>query len=109
MIHLETMFKVDVFIHKERPFDRSQFERRISHSFAAEPEPRAFFATAEDTILAKLEWYRLGGEVSERQWRDVQNVLKAQSGRLDLPYLRHWAAQLSVSDLLEHALLEARE
>jgi hypothetical protein len=85
MIHLETMFKVDVFIHKERPFDRSQFERRISQLLSAEPEHRAYFASPEDTILAKLEWYRLGGEVSERQWRDVQVVLKAQSGRTRLP------------------------
>ena len=109
MIHLETMFKVDVFIHKERPFDRSQFERRVPQSLAAEPECTAYFSTAEDTILAKLEWYRLGGEVSERQWRDVQKVLKAQSGRLELHYLRRWAVQLGVSELLERALGEARE
>ena len=55
----------------------------------------------EDVILFKLEWYRLGGETSERQWLDVQNVLKAQAERLDREYLAHWAAELGVLDLLE--------
>jgi len=54
-----------------------------------------------------LEWYRLGGEVSERQWRDVQGILKVQAGNLDLEYLREWAKELKVSDLLKRALTES--
>jgi hypothetical protein len=104
LIHLETMFKVDIFVSKERPFDQAQFARRAAHIVATEPEQSAYIASAEDTILTKLEWYRLGGEVSERQWRDVLGVLKVQAGRLDLSYLRHWAAELGVADLLEKAL-----
>jgi len=50
-------------------------------------------ASAEDTVLSKLEWYRLGGETSDRQWRDLLNVLKVQGERIDTVYLRHWAAQ----------------
>ncbi len=57
----------------------------------------------------QLEWYRMGGQVSDRQWRDVQNVLKVQDDRLDLQYLRRWAAQLGVRDLLERALSEAAQ
>lgn len=108
VIHLETMFKVDVFVRKERPFDQAQFERRILQTLATKPDRRAYVASAEDTILAKLEWYRIGGQVSERQWRDVQNVLKVQEDRLDLPYLHHWAKQLGVRDLLGRALSEAK-
>ena len=107
VIHLESMFKVDIFIPKQRPFDRAQLQRRTKQVIATEPEREAYVATAEDTILAKLEWYRRGGEVSDRQWQDVLGVLKVQGNRLDLAYLRQWAASLGVSDLLEKALTEA--
>jgi hypothetical protein len=107
IIHLETMFKVDVFVVKERSFHHSQMERRMAQVIATDPDRTAYVATAEDTILAKLEWYRTGGDVSERQWRDVLGVMKVQADRLDLAYLRQWAAQLNVSDLLERAIKEA--
>lgn len=107
VIHLETMFKVDVFIPKGRAFDAAQLERRAARVIATEPERTAFIASAEDTILAKLDWYRAGGEVSERQWRDVAGVLRVQRGRLDARYMREMAASLGVGDLLERAFAEA--
>ena len=107
LIHLKSMFKVDIFIIKQRPFDRSQFERRERQVVGDEPEHSAYVATAEDTILTKLEWYRLGGEVSERQWRDVLGILKVQGDRLDLIYLQRWATELKVADLWQKALAEA--
>ena len=58
MIHLETMFKVDVFVRKQRPFDQAQFDRRVAQVIATEPERTAYVAGAEDTVLAKLEWFR---------------------------------------------------
>ena len=61
-------------------------------------------ATPEDTILRKLEGYRAGGETSERQWNDIRGILKAKGSRLDLAYLRRWAPQLKVNDLLENLL-----
>ena len=107
LIHLETMFKVDIFLTHGRAFDQSQMERRRLQILTPDPERAAYLASAEDIILAKLDWYRQGGEVSERQWRDVLGVLTVQAGRLDLAYLRRWAAELAVSDLLERALEEA--
>jgi hypothetical protein len=107
LIHLETMFKVDVFIQKDRPFDRMQLKRRIEQVFIAESGQKAFFTSPEDIILAKLEWYRLGNEISDRQWRDILGVLKVQAGRLDLDYLHKWAAELKVADLLQRALKES--
>jgi hypothetical protein len=104
IIHRETMFKVDVFIPRPRPFLQSQLARAQRQTFTFETEVSAKFASPEDTILAKLEWYRLGGEISERQWRDILGVLKTRAGVLDLSYLRKWAGELKLSDLLERAL-----
>lgn len=106
VIHRETMFKVDIFIAKQRAFDQSQLERARKETLAFEPLLQAMVASAEDTLLAKLEWYRLGGETSERQWRDVLGMLQVQSGRLNREYLRRWAKELSVNDLLERAVTE---
>jgi len=108
IIHRETMFKVDVFVPRPRPFLRSQLARAQQQTFALEAEISAKFASPEDTILAKLEWYRMGGEVSERQWRDILGVLITRAGALDLDYLRKWAGELRVNDLLERALQQMK-
>jgi len=107
IIHRDSMFKVDVFIPSPRPFQKSQIARAQRQTFDLEPEISANFASAEDTILSKLEWYRLGNEVSDRQWRDILGVLKTREGELDLDYLRKWASELKVTDLLERALQES--
>jgi len=108
IIHRESMFKVDVFIPRPRPFLQSQLARAQPQTFEFESKLSAKFASPEDTILAKLEWYRWGGEVSERQWRDILGVLKTCAGKLDMEYLRKWADELNISDLLERSLIDAR-
>lgn len=106
IIHRESFFKVDVFVPKSRPFVEEQLSRAQRQILSVEPPAEAMVATPEDTILSKLEWYRIGGEVSERQWRDVLGILEVQGGNLDLNYLRRWAKELKVSDLLDAALIE---
>jgi hypothetical protein len=107
VIHLPTAFKVDVFIRKDRPFDRSALQRRIPTPAPDAPGEMIDVVSPEDVILFKLEWYRLGGEVSNQQWGDVLGVLRVQAGRLDSAYLDHWAADLGVADLLAKARAEA--
>jgi hypothetical protein len=108
LIHLQTMFKVDVFVSRGRPFDDSSFARVRRERLSLEPAgPGIPLASAEDVLLAKLEWYRSGGETSERQWGDVKGLLRVGAGTLDVAYLRHWAALVGVSDLLERANRES--
>lgn len=108
LIHLPTMYKIDVFIPKQRPYDKCVQQRAIQVA-AFRGDDRIYnIASIEDTVLSKLEWYKAGGETSERQWRDVVGVMQVQLDQLDQAYLNKWAADLSVSDLLQGAWAEAR-
>lgn len=96
LIHLASGFKIDVHVSKERDFDHSRFQR-------SRPAEGFVVASAEDIVLAKLEWFRRGQEVSDRQWRDILGVLLVQSEHLDYAYLQEWSRRLGVDDLLERA------
>jgi hypothetical protein len=107
-IHLATMMKVDVFVSRGRPFDRSAFERLTPEVLEAVRPSRGFpMPRAEDVILLKLEWFRAGGEVSDRQWGDVVGVIRVVGAALDRNYLARWAPELGVPDLLDRALAAA--
>ena len=106
VIHLESILKIDVFVAKSRVFDQEEFLRVQLKTLEGSDRP-FYVASPEGTILNKLEWYRMGGEVSDRQWNDILGVLKVQGTNLDMAYLRRWAANLSVTDLLERALVDA--
>jgi len=107
-IHFDSVFKIDIFVASSDEFSRQQLARRQPEKIAPDIEQTIYIATAEDTILAKLRWYRAGGESSNTQWTDVLGIIGTQGKSLDFNYLRDWADWLSVSDLLERALVEAR-
>jgi hypothetical protein len=107
IIHTTVGFKVDLFVRKDSAFERSAMSRRKALTFPDRPQQPIDVLAAEDVVLFKLQWYRAGGEMSERQWLDVVNVLKAQRDRLDRAYLDRWGADLGVDDLLRRSLAEA--
>ena len=98
---------MDVFIRKDRPFEQSVMQRRRETEPEGMPGEKFDVVSAEDIILLKLEWFRLGGEISDRQWSDVLGVLRQQGDRLDAAYMDFWATQLSVADLLQQAREQA--
>ena len=106
VIHLETMFKVDLFILPDAPGARLEMSRRERHEIG-EAGQALWFASAEDTVLQKLVWYRLGRRVSDRQWRDLVDVLRVQGARLERAYLARQAEELGLTELLDEALVEA--
>lgn len=107
LIHRPTGIKVDLFIMGGTPIDERQMDRRCRVQVGTSPEQHLYIYTPEDILLQKLRWFRLGHEVSDRQWRDVLGILVVQGTGLDLRYLRECADQLHVADLLERALLAA--
>lgn len=108
LVHLSTAVKIDLFVAGSDAFDRERLRQRSPVAIPLQDagELRLFVDTPENTVLRKLEWYRRGGESSERQWRDVVAVLRAMA-RLDEAHLVLWAERLSVTDLLSRARQEA--
>jgi len=100
-LHYDTGFKIDIIIRKNRAFSFSEFSRKKLNELLGR---QYWFATAEDTILAKLAWSKMGE--SERQFNDAANIAKVQKDNLDTEYLRYWANDLQVDDLLNKILQE---
>jgi hypothetical protein len=104
VIHLATMFKVDVFVLKRDAYDLQAFARAVRRQLEDAPGgPEVSVEAPEDVILNKLRWYDLGGRVSERQWGDLIGVLRVNAEGLDPAYLQRWARSLGLSELLELA------
>jgi len=108
IIHLETAFKIDIFISKAGPYDRQVLLRAAKMQLGQTEQEAFFFVSSEDIILLKLLWYEQGGRASEKQWNDILGVLVTQKQRLDLEYLKNWAKTLAVLDLLENALIQSK-
>ncbi|HEY1340699.1 MAG TPA: hypothetical protein VGF59_24475 [Bryobacteraceae bacterium] len=106
LIYIPSVQKFDIF-PAVTPFHLVQLSRADELPLEDSPDAEAFpVTTAEDVVLGILQWYRAGGEVSERQWSDITGVL-LKTPEADLAYLRQWAERLEVADLLEHALRDA--
>ena len=105
-IHRESMFKVDVYASQD-DFSKKELERKLAEKIQPNSDTIVYIATSEDTVVAKLAWFRKGGEVSDRQWSDVLGVLKVQKARLDYEYMREWSERLGIRDLLDKAIAAA--
>jgi hypothetical protein len=97
-VHLASGFKVDLIVKKSRPFSGEELRRRRPGTLEGR---EVLFATAEDTLLTKLEWARLAD--SDRQYADAVGILRVQGASLDDAYLDQWAGELGVADLLARA------
>lgn len=109
LIHLATMFKVDVFILKPDAISKEEMTRRQQYQISENPQDTLFIMSAEDIIIQKLFWYQLGGEISDQQWKDVLGVLQVQYNKLDYPYLEHMAEQKNILHLLKQAIIDVQE
>lgn len=95
-------WKVDFIICKSRSFSLTEFERRQQVELL---DTTLFIASAEDTILAKLEWSKMCE--SERQIRDAAGVLRMQGAQLDFEYIDRWVNDLHLQDQWDIAKAQA--
>jgi len=106
IIYQDLMFKVDIFIPKSRRYAQQELLRTRVGTIEGS-DRGLYLSSPEDIILNKLEWYKIGGEISNRQWKDILGVITRQKASLDITYLQQWAQDLRVEDLLARALTEA--
>lgn len=100
--YLPVVTKIDFFGRGYEPFDESEFSRRRPVVVRTSGET-IVVKSAEDTVLRKLLWFRDGGEVSEKQWRDIVSVLRISGAAMDDAYLTSWASRLELDVLLQRA------
>jgi hypothetical protein len=106
VIYMPMAFKFDFFPARAFPLGIEELDRAIFLEGSGLSETPAPFVTPEDILLAKLHWFRLGGEVSEVQWRDIQGIVQSRAATLDRKYLEQAAAKLGIQVLLVRALSE---
>jgi hypothetical protein len=104
VIHMPTAIKFDLFPAAAFPLGTQELDRAISLPASGLSEEPVPFVTPEDILLAKLHWFRLGAEISETQWRDIQGIVRACGATLDREYLQSSSAKIGVGDLLDRAL-----
>lgn len=105
IIYAPAVTKIDLFMLRDEPYDQAEFARR--RRIDVRPGQGLYIKSPEDSVLRKLLWYRAGGEVSDRQWRDVVQVLRQSRAVLDAAYLDEWAGRLDLVMLLSRARTDA--
>ena len=106
LVDTASSLKVDLFVLGDGLLDRMQLERRVLIPVPGAPSG-IWVTSAEDLVLRKLDWFRRGGSVSDRQWRDVVGILRVHGDALDRVYLEASARQLDLDDELADALHQA--
>ncbi len=105
IIHAASGLKIDIILTKRTPFSQTEFARR--NRSAVFPDQDAYFATAEDVIIKKMEYYQEGG--SERHLRDITGILKISGNRVDRDYVSLWAKRLGLTEIWEAILKRVGE
>ncbi|HEX7837983.1 MAG TPA: hypothetical protein VF469_11000 [Kofleriaceae bacterium] len=98
VIEIATAWKLDLVIRKARAFSIKEMKRRQVTKILG---VGVATATAEDTVIAKLEWSKQGG--SDRQLEDVAGILRVRGTDLDLAYIEHWVSELRLAEQWQRA------
>jgi hypothetical protein len=105
IVHPASGLKVDVIIPQENPYNQSRFSRARRVKAGDDLEP--YFASPEDAIIKKLEFYREGR--SEKHVRDIVGVLKTNTARIDADYISRWVEQMGLADIWSEILKKSSQ
>ena len=78
---------------KDRPFSHDELARRAEQEILGVVVPTA---SADDTIIAKLEWAKQGA--LDRQLRDVIGILRVRRDDVDRAYIARWVDALGLEE-----------
>jgi hypothetical protein len=107
VIHIPTALKFGLFPAGAYPLGPQELDLAVSLENSGLSKGPTAFVTPEDILLAKLHWFRLGGHISEVQWRDIEGLVQGSGpAALDRAYLEEGARKLGIRDLLTKALAE---
>jgi hypothetical protein len=95
IIHSASGLKVDIILTKTTTFSQTEFARR--NRSAIFPDQDTYFASAEDVIIKKMEYYREGG--SEKHLRDITGILKISGEKVDRGYITEWAKRMDLTKI----------
>lgn len=101
LLHMDDVFKIDVFALDASPYTQEVLRRRRRFSLGTDYE--AQFVSPEDIVITKLRWYLLANRISDRQWNDIVHVLETQGHAFDYSYAEKWSAHFGVLDDLQKA------
>lgn len=105
IFYLPTALKIDFWLLKDEPFDRSRFQRRKKVKIG---RSNLYLSSPEDLILIKLKWCK--DSKSEKHFSDAASILQIQKGKLETSYLLRWAKKLALThDLKKLEKLEIQQ
>ena len=93
VIHPRSGLKIDFFVASPSDFDQMRLSRGRHLSVLA--QGTACFASPEDVILKKLQYFREGG--SQKHIRDILGVLRVLGDTVDRAHIANWANRLGMA------------
>lgn len=108
LLNFETMMKIDIFVTKDREFERDQFKRSKKDTIVSEElnSPSFYFCSPEDSILAKMEWYKLSNKTSDRQKSDIIGIIAVNKDKLDFNYIKKHVKKMNLEEVWKEILGE---
>lgn len=100
ILHIDSGLKIDVIVPAADEYDRTRLARAVRLPTGGGFD--AWFASAEDVILKKLVFFKIGE--SPKHLSDCASISRVQGERLDRAYIASWVERLGVAEVWRRVL-----